>query len=310
LDGFAASMFHRTARYYPDETFTRTRAWPVVRGTAEFWRHLVYWDEKQKAYVLPPLLSVSENLTEKSVLDSVLAAKYCLTTAADYARQLNCDDELAKKWRDVADKLYVPETAEHYREYLGADGTRAGGGYCGIRAMAYLGYPTCELIPAFDREKVNRTLDSAWKRNQGGSGMISFVANWFALADTYYGRGDHALGVVGRNLQCFPEALAETDRGNPYFLTSYASFAIVPVSMMVQSYNDRILVFPAVPKAWKNISFRNIPAEFGIRVSGKMKHGRVQWVSYSKDGKELLRLSEAKTVQIIRDGNNLHLKVL
>ena len=163
-----------------------------------------------------------------------------------------------------------------------------------------------------DRDKVNRTLDAAWIWNQKGRGMIAFIANWFALADTYYGRGDHALEVMERNMHCLPESLSETDSAHspqPYFPTSYATYAIVPVSMMVQSYDNLIRVFPAVPGKWKDVSFHNVPAESGIRVSGEMKEGKVVFVSFMKDGRELLRLTEAANVKVVRNKNGIELEV-
>ena len=68
--------------------------------------------------------------------------------------------------------------------------------------------------------------------------------------------------------------------------------------MAVQSADNSISVFPAVPSEWKTFAFYNVPAEAGVRVSGSMRDGRVQWASYSKDDKELLRLHRKARVTI------------
>ena len=109
----------------------------------------------------------------------------------------------------------------------------------GVRGFVYLSYPTLELIQQLDHDKVVRTLDYTWVRNKQGEGMIGFVANWFALADTHLGRGEHALSVMRHNLKCVDKwgtSLTETPgSGNYYFATGYASFILVPLSMAVQS---------------------------------------------------------------------------
>jgi hypothetical protein len=301
IEAFAAAMFHRFGRYYPDAGFSADRSYPVLRGTAEFWRSLAVWDESVGGFVLPPLLSVSEDLEGKSILDAVLAAKYCLVMAAREAKELGRDEPLQSQWLAVADALYLPQNDALYLEKLGDTGVRDGGGYYGVRAPIYLGYPTCELAPLLDAAKVARTLDQAWEQNRRGEGMISFVANWFALADVFHGRGDHALEVLGRNLQCRPEALCEAGSGNLYFQTSYASFVLVPLAMLVQSIDDEIRLLPAVPAAWRDIDFANIPAEAGIRVSGAIRDGALQWISCSHEGREIYRSTTDKSLRIVHD---------
>lgn len=259
---------------------------------------LAEWDESVQGYVLPSLLSVSEDLEGKSILDAVLAAKYCLLMAAREAKKLGRDEPLQSQWLALAAGLYLPQNDALYLEKLGDIGVRDGGGYHGVRAPVYLGYPTCELVPHLDAAKVARTLDQVWEQNRHGAGMISFVANWFALADLFYGRGDHALEVLGRNLQCRPEALSEAGSHNLYFQTSYASFLLVPLAMLVQSVDGEIRPIPAVPSAWRDIDFANIPAESGILVSGSIRDGVLQWISCTHRGREIYRSTTAEPLRI------------
>ena len=301
LDGFAVAMFHRHSRYYPDADFMVNRTYPVLRGVAEFWRSLAQWDASVPGYVLPSLLSVSEDLAGTSVLDAVLTAKYCLHMAVRQAQELELDDALRQQWQALADGLHLPQNDDIYLEKLGDLEFRDGGGYFGVRAPFYLGYPTSELVPMLDRAKASRTLVKTWQQNLQGEGMIAFVANWFALADAYYGRGDHALEILGRNLQCHPDALGETDDRGRYFQTSYAAFALVPLAMLVQSYDGLINPLPALPKAWQDVEFSNIPAEAGILVSGSVKKGVLQWLSFTHQGREIYRTTVAEQLRITRN---------
>jgi hypothetical protein len=302
LDGFAASLFYRFNRLYPDQAYYENKVYPVLRGTATFWQGMARRDEPSGEFILPKMTSLTEDLTATNPIDAALAAKWCLAQAARAARELNRDADLRQGWQDLADKLCIPQNAERFLEYFGDEEKRAGGGYMGVRGFVYLSYPTVELIQQLDPNKAVRTLDYTWVRNKQGEGMIGFVANWFALADTHHGRGEHALSIMRHNLKCVDKwgtSLTETPgSGNYYFATGYASFILVPLSMAVQSADNSISVFPAVPSEWKTFAFYNVPAEAGVRVSGSMKDGRVQWASYSKDGKELLRLHRKARVTI------------
>jgi hypothetical protein len=305
IDGFAAALFYRFGRCYPDEQYFKATIYPVLRGTAEFWVSIAQKDRKVGGYILPTMTSLSEDLIQPDLFDAVISAKYCLILAHRYAVEMNTDGKMRERWKEVSDGLVIPQNRERYLEFLGDNEDRPGSGYQGIRGFAYAGYPTVELASALDPAKVANTLDYTWKRNREGEGMIGFVAAWFALCETVFARGDHALALLTYVLKCMDKwgySLTEVPGNrNYYFIDSYASYVLVPISMALQSCNDRITPFPAMPAEWRDFAFYDVPAESGIRVSGELKDGKAQWVSYCKDSKELLRRSNGNPVMIKRD---------
>ena len=292
IDGFAAAMFYRIYRYYPDTAFLNQRTYPVLRGTAELWRSLATWDNNKKGYMLPVMQSLSEDFREKNLLESVLAAKWCLQTASRYATIVNKDIELSNRWKEISEKLIIPQNDIKYVESSGKTGEREGAGYQGVRGVVYLGYPVSELISQLDKTKVYRTFDDAWIRNKKGAGMISFVAGWNALSESFNRRGNETLQYLDVNLQCLDKSgvsLREV-AGNPndYFITSYTAYINAVISMLLQSYDGETNAFPAIPNSWKDVEFYNLPGESDIRVSGKMKDGKVVWLDYQKNGKKIV----------------------
>lgn len=306
VDAFGASLFHIISLYYPDNEFLVNYTYPVMKGTAELWSSLARLDSLKNYYYLPPMLSVSENILEKSVLDAVLAARWNLKMSAEYARELDIDKELQDKWMHIYDHLYIPQNDTIYLEYLGDDQSRSGGGYFGIRAYMYFGFPVMENIADIDIDKARRSLDITWNRNKQGQGMITFITNWFALTEAYLGFGNNAfeLSRLSTTVQD-PSgvALYEALDINPYFLTGYSSFILTQLSMLLQSYNDTIHVFPALPDEWKDIEFYDLPAQGGVKVSGIMRSGKVSRISFKQDGKEVLKLDRSVSVRI-NPGNN------
>jgi hypothetical protein len=313
LNAFGAALFHKYGLYYPEKGFISDTLYSVMKGTAQFWSELLKWDEVRKAFILPPLLSLTEDLFKKNVIDAALAAKWNLNEASKWAGLLNRDKELSKIWKDKASKVYLQQNERTYLEYLDDDRTHIGGGYQGIRGFVYLVYPTVELLPYIDVKKAIHTLDLTWIRNKKGEGMINFVTCWFALADAYL---KNAKGAYEKSLFCTTQldpsgtAMMETLTSRPYYLDSYAAFVLVPISMCLQSYNNTIRVFPAIPEEWRDIEFYNLPAVNGIRVSGVLKNGKVKSIIYSKDGIELLKSNTLTNVQVYEDKGKTILKEL
>jgi hypothetical protein len=312
IDGFIAAMFHRLASYFEDPVFLYQCAYPVLKGTAEFWRAIAVWDDALEAYTLPLLHSVSENLTERSILDATLAARGTLEMAARYAVRLGWDGQLAEQWRDISEKLYLPQNDKQYLEFLGDTQERQGGDYFGIRGPITLGFPWPEMMSTLDPQRARATLHDGWERNGRGAKMIGFIANWYSLTFAAFGDGDAALESLRHNLACLDRSgttLNENPRiEKPYFCTNYTSFILAAAAMLVQSYDDVIRLFPALPTQWKDIAFYGIRAEKGISVSASMKNGRIEWISFSRNGSELLRATEGSVFRIVEEGDAVVVK--
>jgi hypothetical protein len=157
----------------------------------------------------------------------------------------------------------------------------------------YLGYPLTQSIPGLNPGKVRRTLDLTWARNDQGRGMITFIANWFALTESHWGNGDlayarssHFLDTLDPSGAAVCEAETERDGRiecvNPYFLTGYASFILTPISMMLQSEGDQLRAFPAMPARWADAAFYDLPATGGKRVSAKFRGGKLAGFEVSR----------------------------
>lgn len=315
VDGYAAKFYQLIDRYYPDKQFAKDYTYPVLRGTAELYSSLAKWDGERQIYFLPPLLSVAENIMEKSVLDAVLAAKWTLKTASEYADEMNVDSNLSDKWKKVHEKLFVPQTEETYLEYLDDKQNRVGGGYFGIRAFEYFGYPFLEQMKDLDQNKIRKALDSAWERNNRGEGMISFILNWFALTESYLGNGQMAYNMSNLNTAlvdssgtCLVEAIEKYDDGsdrriNKYFLTGNTSLILLPISMIVHSYDNKVKLFPGIPKEWNRVEVYDLPIENGLKMSGLYESREIKKVEIMEDNEILFRTNDAKSLEVkLNDG--------
>ncbi len=313
LDGFAPAVFHRVSSAFDARPSADSPTYQVLRGCAAFWLRFVYWDERF-GYLIPETLGLDEAVKATSSIVAVAACQWTLLTFARYGEEIGADADMAAQCRRVAEKLYWPQHAERYLDYLGDDELRVVDQYNCVRSFSMLDYPFCELLGRLDKEKLHRTLDHVRQRNRIGTGAFNtMTANMFALTEAYAGRGDEAYEFSGFSAfrRMDPSGVAMCEAHNEslrYFATGYASFVLAAVSMLLQSYDDVIRPFPAVPGEWKDVSFDNLPASRGIRVSGRMEGGRVLFVRYCLDGKELLRTSDARPIRIVRQGGRVTLE--
>jgi alpha-L-fucosidase 2 len=62
--------------------------------------------------------------------------------------------------------------------------------------------------------------------------------------------------------------------------------------LLVQGWNDRLRIFPAVPDAWHNVAFVDLMAEGAWRVSGVYRDQRTVWVKATAGVQRQLRLKD------------------
>ena len=75
--------------------------------------------------------------------------------------------------------------------------------------------------------------------------------------------------------------------------------------MVLQTVGNEIRVFPAVPKAFQNIEFYNLPTIDGIRVSGVMKNGKTEKISFVKDGEIVKEVADGRKNTFLWKNNKL-----
>jgi hypothetical protein len=116
---------------------------------------------------------------------------------------------------------------------------------------------------------------------------LTTAASQFAML----GDGDKALPQLNRMLdnslitesgqasQILPNTFyAETQGKNPTIESALAG-ASATIELLLQSWGNKVRVFPAVPTGWKQSSFRDLRAEGGFLVSAAREEGKTAWVS-------------------------------
>ena len=154
------------------------------------------------------------------------------------------------------------------------------------------------------RKRINASL-AAWDK-LGTSAWCGYSWAWMGAMRARVGDGEQAR----RDLDIFVRAFVtrngfhvngdQPKSGYSNFtyrpMTLEGNFAAMQIvhEMLLQSWSpipgkrdtEVIRIFPAIPQAWKTVSFADLRAEGGYRVSARRENGATQWfqITASKDG--------------------------
>lgn len=172
-------------------------------------------------------------------------------------------------------------------------------------------YPLFQLSPdnPKDRALVEKSVVH-WHKIEGGSKLVGYSFTGAASLYAAMGKGGEANsimqhflnGKIGTALLLPNTFYMEGNGKNPVIETPLSAAASI-MELQLQSWGDKIRVFPAVPDSWKEASFQDLRAQGGFLVSANRKDGKTEWVSIkSLSGKPcVLKVSDwNNAVQIIK----------
>jgi hypothetical protein len=133
---------------------------------------------------------------------------------------------------------------------------------------------------------------------------------WAALGD-----GNQALKWLNRSIQYVKKGPTFTpngfysENGWPTF-ESPVSACRAALDMYIQSWGNKIRVFPAIPDIWKDACFYNLRAEGSFLVSAKRTNGKTDFISIKSESGEPCFLKTDMENPIVVGNKNLKINKL
>lgn len=147
-------------------------------------------------------------------------------------------------------------------------------------------YPLFQLNPdnQADKDLVVKSVKH-WHNIENGKALAGYSFTGASLLYSSLGMGNEALDVMhqflGDSLRksrfLTNTFYAEGHGRNPVIETPLSGAAGV-INFLMQSWKNKIRVFPAMPNNWQDASFENLRAEGGFLVSAVYKKGKTQFV--------------------------------
>jgi hypothetical protein len=133
---------------------------------------------------------------------------------------------------------------------------------------------------------------------------------WAALGD-----GNEALKWLNRSIQYVKKGPTFTpngfysENGWPTF-ESPVSACRAALDMYIQSWGNKIRIFPAIPDIWKEACFYNLRAEGGFLISAKRTGGKTSFISITSEAGEPCVLKTDLENPVASNNKNLKINKL
>lgn len=132
---------------------------------------------------------------------------------------------------------------------------------------------------------VNRENSDSWKL------VKRSIENWFSYPEdirgfsdvgasllcSAYRKGNRALGYIRELLEKHITINSMYLEAGPVIETPLAGMECIQ-QLLLQSWGEKVRVFPAMPSEWKDASFWKLAAQGGFVVSASYKNGKTEWI--------------------------------
>ena len=266
-------------RYSMDDAMLREKLFPLLRRAVNLYLHMLQEDHGRLR--LPPTYSPESGTFADCNFDLALLRWGC-RTLAESTERLKIDDPLKPTWKDVLARLIDFPTDE--------DGVRLGSDKPSLTNHRH-GSHLLMIYPLYlmnvDQPLSRDVLRKSVERFAATRGLPAMVATHSVPAAASIGDGD--LALRGLRLQAADLHPNGMWYGNPCLESSLSSANGIQ-TMLMQSWGDKIRIFPAMPKEWSDTVFHNLRAEGAFLVSARRAKGKTQWVRVKSLAGEPCRL--------------------
>ena len=316
MSAWSAHLFYLHWKYTADEKFLKEKAYPWCFGVGECLLGLLKPDEKG---VLKLPLSSSPEIFDNSAKAwlkpnsnyDLMCLKMLFLSLKEMAEVCNKQKD-AKKWSEAASALGDFHINANGTLLIDS-GTELQHSHRHLSNIIGL-YPF-NLITAEGDDQEKRTINASlenWEK-LGTSEWCGYTFAWMSCLQARVGNAEAA----AKNLDIFVKAF--TSR-NGFHLngdqtkSGYSNFTYRPFTlegnflasqavneMLLQSWSPTpgkintgiIRIFPAVPQKWADVSFSNLRAEGGYKVSAIQKNHKITWFSISAGKAGVLYIKDA-----------------
>jgi len=302
VSAWLAQHFYLQWRYSMDKTFLRNKAYPWIKETARFITNLSILENGKRRLPLSSSPEINDNditawFKETTNFDLSLI-RWLYNAAAETALALNQKkdagewNKLLSEWPELAvanDKLLVApgyelkETHRHFSHLMS------------IHPLGLLDWRNEK-----ERNIIKTSLNDL--ERLGTDYWCGYSYSWLGSMYARSMDGDKAAGALRTFASCFcsPNSFhlngdqSKTGKSKftyrPFTLEGNFAFAEGIQQMLLQSHNNLIIIFPAVPDTWKDISFNNLRAEGAFIISAEKKNGNIKSINIMPEKGGLVKI--------------------
>ena len=289
-------------RFTMDEERLRREIQPLLKRTINTYLHLIDLGSDGR-YHIPMAFSDEYGNAPDTNLNLALLRWGLQTLIADDER-LKLGDPDAAKWKEVLGKL-TDYPSDETGLMIGKDTPFAKPHRHSSHLFSIFPLHVLNVEDQPDQRPLMEKSLSHFLSFQGDDCMFKFTgaASLYAAL----GDGNDALKCLNRALE--PQAKGPTvtpntlysENGWPTFESPISAQRAI-LDMLIQSWGDKIRVFPACPDTWKDAAFYDLRAEGAFLVSAKRSRSKTLFVAIKSLAGEPCRLKTDLAEPIVAEG--------
>ena len=254
---------------------TRHAFYPLLRGSINLYLHLLKKGEDGKLHL--PVLHSPEYGNAADNNYNLALLRWGCQTLIELNQRYGLGDPQLPRWQETLANL-TPYPVDETGLRIGADMafTKSHRHWSHILMVHPL-----HIMDANDpatRELLDKSIHH-WLTVDGSRGVFGWSRAAAASLYATLGDGDNALASIHQHMadKRFVRPNTMYIEGSPVIECSIV-LARSLQDMLLQSHNNLIRVFPAVPTAWSSAVFHNLRAEGAFLVSAERQAGQTQWI--------------------------------
>jgi hypothetical protein len=287
---WALHNYYLQYRYTMDDSMLRDRLFPLLKGSVNYYLHLLEEGPDGKLHIpwgLSPEYPNQPDPNPDSNYDLALLRWGCMTLLAICDR-LDIDDPKIPVWRDTLERL-IPYPVDENGLMVSATVPFAESHRHYSHLMMIYPLYTMNLDQAENRALVEKSLNH-WMGLERA--LRGYSCTGAASISALMGRGDDALRYLNmlldaRRFGVHPNTMY-TEAG-PVVETPLSAAASLH-DMLLSSWGGKIRVFPAVPAAWQDVTIHNMRTEGAFLVSAVRRGGETRFIRIESLAGEPFRL--------------------
>ena len=261
---------HNCYIYYKttlDEDALLKVIFPILKENINYFLNFLYEDEGKLHLMVTS--SPEYEVTGEDCTYNLSLLKWGLNTLIEINDKFNLNDEKREKWTDTFGKL-APLPTDEEEGWLIAKDVHYDHSH---RHFSHIleAYPLCTCN---DKELIVKTIKQWHKYTEGLQG---YTFTGTALMYEQLGMGNEALESFEKLFGEFLRPNTMYKENGPVIETPLSGAQVIS-EMLMQSHNDIIKIFPAMPDKIKDACFENLRAEGAFLVSAGYKKRKTQFV--------------------------------
>lgn len=292
--------YYQYYAYSKDHKELKQHIYPLLKRSVN---HLLYHLKKDEQGILHLPSSFSPEYKYAEDANYALSSlRWGLETLVNLNKKEGIQDADLEKWEGVLENL-VPYPVNETGFMIGKEVSLTSSHRHYSHLMMIYPYHLITPLNAANKALIEQSLNH-WLSLKGALQGYTFTGA--ASINAMMGKGDQAYELLNQLFDQYIQPNTLYQESGPVIETPLSAATSIQ-ELLIQSWGNKIRIFPAIPETWRDVSFDQLRTEGGFLVSASRAKGETQFIKvYSSKG-DTCRLQTDLKVSLVRSDRRKNL---